>query len=116
MANSKITDLTALAAIADNDEMVIEDTSETETKKTLWSTIKSVLKTYFDGVYGTPVSDEVMGGSGVDRTLAHAPISGTLIVYDGAARLHGGGVDFTQVGTAVTFNIAPDNPFADYRY
>lgn len=116
MPDSKITDLTALTTPVDADALVVEDVSETETKKTLWSSIKTTLKTYFDGVYGIPVADEELGGSGVDRTLAHTPLSGTLRIYDGAARLHGGGVDFTQDGTDVTFNEAPDNPMADYRY
>ncbi len=107
--------MTALAAIADDDELVIEDTSETETKKTLWSSIKSVLKTYFDTIYGiTVVNGEALGGSGTARTLAHVPI-GVLLIFDGAAVLHPT-TDYTQVGTAVTFVEAPINPIAYYKY
>jgi len=115
MASSKITDLTAITAPDDADLAVIEDTSVPETKKMTWAYVKSVLKTYFDTVYGTEVVDEAMGGSGVNRTIAYAPIAGTLKVYDGTVRLHLT-TDFTQSGTAITFIVAPDTPYADYRH
>ena len=113
--NSKITDLTALTTPVDADEMVVEDNSETETKKVTWANVKATLKTYFDSVYGTPVAGEALGGSGVNRTLAHTPISGTLVICDGAVILHKT-TDYTQVTTAVTFVAAPDNPVGYYRY
>jgi hypothetical protein len=41
-------------AIVDNDEFALVDSETTYTlKKTLWTDIKSVLKTYFDGIYTT---------------------------------------------------------------
>ncbi len=120
MANSKIPDLTAITSPADDDLIMVSDANAEgtgdATKKMTWAYGKSVLKTYFDTVYGTPVSDEALGGSGINRTLAHTPISGTLIITDGTVVLHGGGVDYTQTTTTVTFVSAPDNPRACYRY
>ncbi len=117
--NSKIADLTEITTPADADLAVIEDISEAltsdSTKKLTWANLKAVLKTYFDGLYGsTTVNGEALGGSGTARTLAHAP-TGILIICDGAAILHPT-TDYTQVGTAVTFVEAPINPVAYYKY
>ena len=54
---------TAFTAIDDADYVPVYDTSASGAKKSLWSNIKSVLKTYFDTLYstvstrGTPTSD-----------------------------------------------------------
>ena len=45
--------LTAETALADGDYVPFYDTSVTAHRKTLWSNIKSVLKTYFDTLYAT---------------------------------------------------------------
>jgi len=42
---------TAETALADNDYVPFYDTSASAKRKTLWSNIKSVLKTYFDNIY-----------------------------------------------------------------
>lgn len=44
--------LTAEVTLADGDHFPFYDASASAAKKTLWSTIKSALKTYFDGIYG----------------------------------------------------------------
>lgn len=44
---------TAETTLADTDYFPFYDTSATAKRKTLWSNIKSVLKTYFDGIYST---------------------------------------------------------------
>lgn len=44
-------DDTAFTAIADGDYVPVYDTSASAKKKSLWSNIKSLLKTYFDGLY-----------------------------------------------------------------
>lgn len=42
----------AKGSLADNDNFLIEDSADSDSKKkTIWSTIKSVLKTYFDTLY-----------------------------------------------------------------
>lgn len=62
MADKRITDLSELTAPVDGDVFCSVDVSDTTdssagtTKKTLWSTIKSTLKTYFDTLYPTEVS------------------------------------------------------------
>lgn len=43
--------LTEETALADDDTVPFYDTSAKAQRKTLWSNIKAVLKTYFDGVY-----------------------------------------------------------------
>jgi hypothetical protein len=56
MGSKMITDITsAQTTINDTDNFILQETAGGTTKKTLWSTMKSVLKTYFDGVYQSPV-------------------------------------------------------------
>jgi hypothetical protein len=49
MADTKLSALTECSSIGDTDELYVNDSGTS--KRTLWSTIKSTLKTYFDGVY-----------------------------------------------------------------
>jgi hypothetical protein len=110
--DKKISELTALTTPDNADVLAIVDTDATETKKITWANIKTAIL----AVYGTPVASEAMGGSGTTRTLAHAPISGTLLIADGAAILHNG-IDYTwSSGTNVVFTDAPSAPIAYYRY
>ena len=53
MAIKKITQLTEATTLSDNDVMpvMIDTTTTPKSRKTKWSTIKSVLKTYFDTLY-----------------------------------------------------------------
>lgn len=56
MGSKMITDITSTqTTMNDTDNFILQETSGGTTKKTLWSTIKSNLKTYFDGVYQAPV-------------------------------------------------------------
>lgn len=52
MGSKMITDLTnTQTTMNDTDNFILQETSGGTTKKTLWSTIKSNLKTYFDTLY-----------------------------------------------------------------
>jgi hypothetical protein len=51
MADTKITGLTAHTTLIDTDVLPVVDITAGATKKTTWSNIKSVLKTYFDTLY-----------------------------------------------------------------
>lgn len=75
MSDLKISQLTAYTTPLDADLLVVNDTANSTTKKTLWSNIKATLKTYFDTLY-SPVfttsaglasilSDETGSGGGV---------------------------------------------------
>lgn len=114
-SDTKISGLTAKSPPVDSDSIPIYDSAGDATKRITGTVLKAYLKTYFDTLYGRNVADEALGGSGVNRTLAQTPLDGTLIISDGAAILHKT-ADFTQSGTAVTFTVAPDNPYASYRY
>lgn len=56
-----LTDDTAETTIDNADYFPFYDSSATNKKKTLWSNIKSVLKTYFDTLYTTIVSSPTQG-------------------------------------------------------
>lgn len=58
------TDDTAFTALDDADYVPVYDTSASAKKKTLWSNIKSVLKTYFDTLYQTVLTS----GDGINIT------------------------------------------------
>lgn len=62
---------TAFTAIADGDYIPVYDTSDTAKKKTLWSNIKSVLKTYFDTFYSTVGSRGTPTSGGTDLSLVN---------------------------------------------
>lgn len=70
---------TAETTLADNDYFPFYDTSATGKRKTLWSNVKSVLKTYFDTIYST-----VKTLSGLDDTnISATPTDGQVLTYDG---------------------------------
>ena len=65
-----VTDDTAETALADGDYVPFYDTSATAKRKTLWSNIKAVLKTFFDTLYAT-LSDISAIWSSNARTGVH---------------------------------------------
>lgn len=78
MADLKITELTSYSAIADTDVVPIVDMGTTTTKKTTWSSIKTVLKAYFstrkDFVAGETIT------TGQPMTLLPYPVN--QVLYD----------------------------------
>ena len=72
-ATAYATDDTAFTAINDADYIPVYDTSDTAKKKTLWSNIKSVLKTYFDTLYNMytlpTASASTLGGVKIGQNL-----------------------------------------------
>jgi len=67
MADQKITALTAHTALIDTDVVPVVDITAGATKKTTWANIKSVLKTYFDGIYSA---------TGHNHSGVYAPVLG----------------------------------------
>lgn len=89
------TDDTAFTALDDADYVPVYDTSAATKKKTLWSNIKSVLKTYFDTLYqnvltfgdGINISDneistDRMESSEIDDLDIDTPGQPSGMVYD----------------------------------
>ena len=62
---------TAETALADGDYFPFYDTSATAKRKTLWSNIKSVLKTYFDTLYSTVKSRGTPTSGGTTLSLVN---------------------------------------------
>ena len=72
------TDDTAETTLDDADYVPFYDSSATAKRKTLWSNIKSVLKTYFDTIYSTVTT--LSGLS--DTTIGVSPSDGQVLTYD----------------------------------
>lgn len=79
MANKKITDMDAIAALADADLIeVVDDVAGTATsKKSTWTIIKAFLKTYFDTIYSTLVH-KARHQNGGDDEIDVGGLSGLL--------------------------------------
>lgn len=79
----------AFTAIADGDYVPVYDTSASAKKRTLWSNIKSVLKTYFDTLYadigtGLTKSDNTLkikefASGDMDEVISELPQGNTLV-------------------------------------
>lgn len=80
-ANAYHTTDTAETTLADGDYFPFYDTSASGARKSLWSNIKSVLKTYFDSVYQkTLTAGTNISFSGTNNTTINAsmPVMGTF--------------------------------------
>lgn len=124
---SSINGASAKATIVDGDKFAIADSEASGVlKTTLWSLIKSTLKTYFDTLYATVghthtgtylapsgyVAREVpagtLNGSNVTFTLANTPTSGTEMLFlNGILQNAGAGNDYTISGGTITMAVAP---------
>lgn len=76
--DKKISELTADSAPLDADLLVLVDTANTTSKKTLWSVVKSTLKTYFDAIY-PPIANFTGSSSGTNTGDETAARIGVLI-------------------------------------
>lgn len=109
---SSINGASAKATLVDGDKFAIIDSEAANALKTsLWSVIKSTLKTYFDTLYPsmsnyivreTPTGTK--NGSNTDFTLANTPVSGKEMVFvNGLLMNAGAGNDYTISGAVITF-------------
>lgn len=102
------TDDSAFTDLADADYVPVYDSSATTKKKSLWSNIKSVLKTYFDTLYDLNKNDIPMYGTsstGASTTAKTASVTrGTFTLTAGAKVC----VKFTYTNTAEapTLNVS----------
>jgi hypothetical protein len=82
-ADTKFSALTELASgdIADADMVPIVDATGPTPKKTLWSSIKAALKTYFDSLYQPADADLTTWGSVTPTAAAQAFNSGVTPTY-----------------------------------
>ena len=83
-----ITALPAKATPVDNDLMLLEDSADSlKMKKTLWSNIKSTLKTYFDTLYQTILTLPLATGQGGTGATANANAASGVVVLNGSLQL-----------------------------
>jgi len=122
---SAIHGATAKASLVDGDKIAIIDSEAANVLKTsLWSVIKSTLKTYFDTLYAASshthsylastnlvvreVPTGTLNGSNVTFTLGNTPTSGTEMLFvNGILMNAGAGNDYTITGTSITMATAP---------
>jgi len=109
MADKKISALTTKTPPVDNDSVPIYDSVAGATKQTLWSAIKSTLKTYFDTLYqailvsGTNI--KTIGGASILGS-GNIAVGGTGFcdtqVYSGAGSTSYADLDLSSVVGATT--------------
>lgn len=107
---SSIHGATAKASLVDADKFAIIDSEATNVLKTsLWSVIKSTLKTWIMGLYVCrEVPSGTKNGTNTDFTLANTPVSGTEMVFlNGILQNGGAGNDYTISTVTITFAVAP---------
>jgi hypothetical protein len=97
---------TAKGTLVDGDKFSIVDSEAAGVLKTsLWSVIKSTLKTYFMSLYiCREVPSGVKNGSNAIFTLANTPVSGTEMIFvNGLLMNAGAGNDYTISTATITF-------------
>ncbi|MEW6039932.1 MAG: hypothetical protein AB1633_00225 [Elusimicrobiota bacterium] len=107
---SSINGATAKASLVDGDKFAIIDSEATNVLKTsLWSVIKSAIKTWLMGLYVCrEVPSGTKNGTNTAFTLANTPVSGTEMVFlNGLLQNGGAGNDYTISTVTITFAVAP---------
>ncbi len=107
---SSIHGATAKASLVDADKFAIIDSEASNVLKTsLWSVIKSTLKTWIMGLYVCrEVPTGTKNGTNTDFTLANTPVSGSEMVFlNGILQNGGAGNDYTISTNTITFAVAP---------
>lgn len=107
---SSIHGATAKASLVDADKFAIIDSEASNVLKTsLWSVIKSTLKTWLMGLYVCrEVPAGTKNGTNTDFTLANTPVSGMEMVFlNGILQNGGAGNDYTISTNTITFAVAP---------
>ncbi len=107
---SSIHGSSAKGSLTDNDKFAIIDSEASNVLKTsLWSVIKSTLKTYFMGLFVVrEVPAGTKNGSNCEFTLANTPVSGSEMVFlNGLLQNAGSGNDYTISTNTITFEVAP---------
>jgi hypothetical protein len=83
-----ITALSAKTTPADNDLLLLEDSADSlKMKKTLWSSIKSTLKAYFDTLYQAILTLPLSTTNGGTGSSANANDTNGVVVLNGSKQL-----------------------------
>ena len=123
LGNKYDVDDTASTDLDDADYVPFYDTSATTKKKTLWSTIKSLLKTYFDTLYTNNTGTVTSVATGAGLTGGTVTTSGTIkanLVSDTASTLEAESMGTTAnrqyaVGIDKNDKLSVNVPWKDYN-
>ena len=122
LGNKYDVDDSASTDLDDADYVPFYDTSATTKKKTLWSTIKSLLKTYFDTLYTNNTGTVTSVATGAGLTGGTVTTSGTIkanLVSDTASTLEAASMGTTAnrqyaVGIDKNDKLSVNVPWKDY--
>ena len=119
MANKKITQLDPYSSMIDTDVMPIVDITAVVTKKTTWSSIKSVLKAYFDTIYGAfsfttiPASSPLASGIVMNLTAFDTQAFGDVAFVHSGGKAAIAKADVIANASSIVMCSAPAGILAD---
>ncbi len=120
---TQINDYTAKATPIDSDQFILQETSAGLTKKTLWSSIKTTLKTYFDTLYtNATIASTAEAQAGTSDTTLISPLkmregfnaAGTAPVYACRAWVNFDGSGTVAINGSGNVSSITDNAAGDY--